>query len=45
MIRMRPFHKMSYSELQSEYLQELVVARAVAFYEREWFLWHFKAVF
>lgn len=35
MIRMRPFHKMSYSELQSEYLQELVVARAVAFNDED----------
>lgn len=31
MIRMRPFDKMSYSELRHEYLQQLVAARAVNF--------------
>lgn len=35
MIRMKPFHKMSYSELQSEYLKELVVAKAVAFNDED----------
>lgn len=35
MIRMRPFDKMSYSELRSEYLQQLVHAKAVAFNEED----------
>lgn len=35
MIRMSPFHKMSYSELQDEYLKELVAAKAVAFNDED----------
>lgn len=35
MIRMRPFHKMSYSKLQDEYLEELVAAKAVAFNDED----------
>lgn len=35
MIRMRAFDKMSYSELQNEYLQQLVDARAVAFNDED----------
>lgn len=35
MIRMRPFHKMSYSELQNAYLQELVAAKAVVFNDED----------
>ncbi len=35
MIRMRPFNKMSYSELQNEYLRQLVDARAVAFNDED----------
>lgn len=35
MIRMRPFHKMSYSELQNEYLRQLVAAKAVAFNDED----------
>lgn len=35
MIRMRPFHKMSYNELQNEYLRQLVMARAIAFNDED----------
>ncbi|MEY8268394.1 hypothetical protein AALA79_18765 [Lachnospiraceae bacterium 64-25] len=35
MIRMIPFHKMSYSKLQDEYLEELVAAKAVAFNDED----------
>lgn len=35
MIRMRPFNKMSYSELQNEYLRQLVDAEAVAFNDED----------
>lgn len=35
MIKMRPFKKMSYSELQSEYLKQLVEAKAVAFNDED----------
>lgn len=35
MIRMRPFHKMSYSELQDKYLKELVAVKAIAFNDED----------